>query len=210
MNFSKLVSYVFHPVFIPLIVLLALFNFTPIFINSVSDNFCIRSLYILFFLVCTILPVLTSIILVKLKLIGSFEMHENKDRIFPLIMNVIFLIVGGIFNNSCLNNFPFIKLFFLGLIILTILALVISFFWKISLHTLAAGNMLAVFVSSNFLIKSNLFLIFVALFFAIIIAFSRYKEDAHTIPQLILGLIIGFCTQIFLLLNQSSIITSTI
>ncbi len=210
MNFSKFISYVFHPVFIPLIILLTIFNFTPILLNSSSDNFCIKSLYILFVLVCTILPILTSIVLVKLKLIGSFEMHENKDRIFPLIMNGIYLIIGGIFNNSCLNFFPFVKLFFLGLIVLTIFALVISFFWKISLHTLAAGNMIAVFVSSNYLIETNLFLIFVALFFAVIITFSRYNEDAHSIPQLILGLTIGFCTQIFLLLNQSSIITSII
>ena len=110
MNFSKLISYVFHPVFIPFIVLVTLFNFTPILLNSSSDNFCIKSLYILFFLVCTILPVLTSVILVKLKLIGSFEMHESKDRIFPLIMNLIYLIVGGLFNNSCLNVFPFVKI----------------------------------------------------------------------------------------------------
>ena len=75
---------------------------------------------------------------------------------------------------------------------------------------LAAGNMLAVFVSSNFLIEPNLFLVFISLVFTLIIAFSRYNEGAHTIPQLILGMVIGFCTQIFLVLNQSSIITSII
>ena len=65
------------------------------------------------------------------------------------------------------------------------------------MHMLAAGNMLAVFVSSNFLIEPNLFLVFISLVFALIIAFSRYSEGSHTIPQLILGIIIGFFTQVF-------------
>tara|TARA_A100001234_G_scaffold221440_1_gene237531 strand:+ start:5608 stop:6240 length:633 start_codon:yes stop_codon:yes gene_type:complete len=210
MRFSKFISYVFHPVFIPLIILFILFYFTPIIANSTSNNICVNSIYTLFILVYTILPVLTSVVLVKFRLIGSFEMHDNRDRIVPLITNIIYMILGGIINSSCLNIFPFVKLIFLAIFIITICALVISFFWKISLHMLAAGNMLAVFVSSNFLIEPNLFLVFISLVFALIIAFSRYSEGSHTIPQLILGMVIGFCAQVFLVLNQSSIITSII
>ena len=210
MRFSKFISYVFHPIFIPLIILFILFYFTPILANSTSNNICVNSIYTLFILVYTILPVLTSVVLVKFGLIGSFEMHDNRDRIVPLMMNIIYMIVGGIINSSCLNVFPFVKLIFLAIFIITICALVISFFWKISMHMLAAGNMLAVFVSSNFLIEPNLILVFITLVFALIIAFSRYSEGAHTIPQLILGMAIGFCTQVFLVLNQSSIITSII
>ena len=210
MRFSKFISYVFHPVFVPLIILFILFNFTPVLANSTSNNICVNSIYILFALIYTILPVLTSIVLVKFGLIGSFEMHDNRDRIVPLMTNIIYMILGGIINSSCLNIFPFVKLIFLAIFIITICALVISFFWKISLHMLAAGNMLAVFVSSNFLIEPNLFLVFISLVFALIIAFSRYSEGSHTIPQLILGMVIGFCAQVFLVLNQSSIITSII
>ena len=210
MRFSKFISYVFHPVFIPLIILFILFNFTPILVNSNSNNICVKSVYILFILVYTILPVLTSVVLFKLKLIRSFEMHDNKDRIVPLMTNTIYMILGGIMSSSCLNILPFVKLIFLSYFLITICALVISFFWKISLHMLAAGNMLAVFVSSNFLIEPNLVLVFISLIFALIIAFSRYNEGAHNIPQLILGMAIGFCTQIVLVLNQSSTITSII
>ena len=157
MRFSKFISYVFHPVFIPLIILFILFNFTSILAISNSNNICVNSIYILFILVYTILPVLTSVVLVKFGIIGSFEMHDNKERIVPLMTNTIYIILGGIINSSCLNIFPFVKLIFLAIFIITICALVISFFWKISLHMLAAGNMLAVFVSSNFLIEPNLF-----------------------------------------------------
>ena len=210
MKFSKFISYVFHPVFIPLIILFILFNFTSILVNSNSNNICVKSVYILFILVYTILPILTSVVLFKLKLIRSFEMHDNKDRIVPLMTNTIYMILGGIMSSSCLNILPFVKLIFLSYFLITICALVISFFWKISLHMLAAGNMLAVFVSSNFLIEPNLVLVFISLIFALIIAFSRYNEGAHNIPQLILGMAIGFCTQIVLFLNQSSTITSII
>ena len=210
MKFSKFISYVFHPVFIPLIILFTIFNFTSILANSNSNNICVKSVYILFILVYTILPILTSVVLFKLKLIRSFEMHDKKDRIAPLLTNTIYIIVGGLISSSCLNILPFVKLIFLSYFLITICALVISFFWKISLHMLAAGNMLAVFVSSNFLIEPNLFLVFISLVFALIIAFSRYSEGSHTIPQLILGMVIGFCAQVFLVLNQSSIITSII
>lgn len=210
MRFSKFISYVFHPVFIPLIILFTLFNFTSILVNSNSNNICVKSVYILFILVYTILPILTSAVLVKLKLIRSFEMHDNRDRIIPLVTNIIYMIVGGIISSSCLNILPFVKLIFLSYFLITICALVISFFWKISLHMLAAGNMLAVFVSSNFLIEPNLFLIFISLVFTLIIAFARYNESAHTMPQILFGIIIGFYTQILLVLNQSSIITSII
>ena len=201
MRFSKFISYVFHPVFIPLVILFTLFNFTPIIANSTSNNICVKSIYILFILIYTILPILTSVVLVKFRLIGTFEMHENKDRIVPLMMNIIYMLIGGIINSSCLNVFPFIKLIFLAIFIMTVCALIISFFWKISLHMLAAGNMLAVFVSSNFLIEPNLFLVFISLVSSLIIALSRFSESAHTIPQLIFGMAIGFCTQILLVLN---------
>ena len=201
MKFSKFISYVFHPVFIPLVILFTLFNFTPIIANSTSNNICVKSIYILFILIYTILPILTSVVLVKFRLIGTFEMHENKDRIVPLMMNIIYMLIGGIINSSCLNVFPFIKLIFLAIFIMTVCALIISFFWKISLHMLAAGNMLAVFVSSNFLIEPNLFLVFISLVSSLIIALSRFSESAHTIPQLIFGMAIGFCTQILLVLN---------
>ena len=210
MIFSKFISYVFHPVYIPLIILFTLFNFTSILANSTSNNICVKSVYILFILVYTILPILTSVVLFKLKLIRSFEMHDSKDRIVPLMTNTIYMIVGGIISSSCLNILPFVKLIFLSYFLITICALAISFFWKISLHMLAAGNMLAVFVSSNFLIEPNLILVFITLVFALIIAFSRYREGAHTIPQLILGMAIGFCTQILIVLNQSLTITSII
>ena len=39
-------------------------------------------------------------------------MHDNRDRIVPLMMNIIYMIVGGIINSSCLNVFPFVKLIF--------------------------------------------------------------------------------------------------
>ena len=210
MRFSKFISYVFHPVFVPLIILFTLFNFIHELESSSSENICVRSLYILFILVYTVLPILTSVVLVKLGLIGSLEMHDKRDRIIPLMTNTIYMVFGGLLNSFCLNVFPFVKLIFLAFFIITICALVISFYWKISLHMLAAGNMLAIFVSSNFLIETNLFLVFISLVLSLIIAYSRYNEGAHTIPQLIFGIVIGFCTQIFLILNQSSIITSII
>ena len=108
MRFSKFISYIFHPVFIPLIVLFTLFNFTSILVNSNSNNICVKSVYILFILVYTILPILTSVVLFKLKLIRSFEMHDNKDRIVPLMTNTIYMILGGIISSSCLNILPFV------------------------------------------------------------------------------------------------------
>ena len=115
MRFSKFISYVFHPVFIPLIILFILFNFTSILAISTSNNICVNSIYILFILVYTILPVLTSLVLFKFGLIGSFEMHDNRDRIVPLMTNTIYIILGGIINSSCLNILPFVKLIFLVL-----------------------------------------------------------------------------------------------
>ena len=42
-------------------------------------------------------------------------MHDNKDRIVPLMTNTIYMILGGIINSSCLNILPFVKLIFLVL-----------------------------------------------------------------------------------------------
>ena len=50
MRFSKFISYVFHPVFIPLIILFTLFNFTSTLVISNSNNICVKSVYILFIL----------------------------------------------------------------------------------------------------------------------------------------------------------------
>ena len=102
MRFSKFISYVFHPVFVPLIILFTLFNFIHELESSSSENICVRSLYILFILVYTVLPILTSVVLVKLGLIGSLEMHDKRDRIIPLMTNTIYMVFGGLLNSFCL------------------------------------------------------------------------------------------------------------
>ena len=82
-----------------------------------------------------LIPALIIVMMKKWHLIDSFEMEDRDDRLGPLFIMILFLYATLRFFSKIqlLSVFNF---YLTTTIVVTVLAFIITFFWKISLHAL--------------------------------------------------------------------------
>ena len=193
MKLSKVISFFFHPIFMPTYAIFLLFAFSPLFSDfmSMSQKIQIVQLVIIFTL---LLPIFSVLTLKKFNIVTSIYMENREERRWPLLFTIIWYYLLFRFLDSIHIQYIVIQLLF-GAMLILLLAIIVSNFWKISLHMLGIGGVLGAFFAIQTLFGGNIFLIITLLFCAGLVGFARVNEDAHTLKQVYLGFLVGFCTE---------------
>jgi len=215
-TFSKIISIVIHPIFIPLYAFFCYMNIGHFSILNLQ-NLSLNQLYVFSGLIVffTILFPITSILIMrKSNIISDYELSVRKERMPVLISSLIYLGVYYYLIRSLeLNKFE-VEIFgsFLsviwGGIIVSLLCILITYFWKISLHTAAisglAGGLMALSLLltpiANF--QEIVLLNSVAILLVGIVGFSRLYLKAHNYLQVIAGMILGFSVEFLVVKND--------
>jgi len=188
MSLEKIVSILFHPVFVPTItVFLVVKIYSNIIIlenqaGIILIGTCVFSL---------ILPLLSVFILLLTKKINSLEMPKKEERFLPILFASIWMILGFYFMKEIFSYAPIMKSIYLGAIYIMLIALLITKKWKISLHMLAIGGATGVFIILEFLFGQNLMLLLITILISGILGFSRLSLKAHSLNQIYAGFIVG-------------------
>ena len=193
MRFSKILSFVFHPVLMPTYAILLLLYFSKVFSQfmPIEQKTHLINLTLIFTL---LLPLLGVFLLKKLKIVSSIYMENQKERKWPLLIAISsYYLLFRMFEFLYIH--PIIIKLVLGAILILFLAVIISNFWKISLHMLGIGGVLGAFLAIHTLFGGNIFLIITLLFCAGLVGFARVNENAHNLKQTYLGFIIGTCIE---------------
>ncbi len=192
----KSISYIFHPLLMPILGVIFYFSKSPRYIPLPI----IKAKLISIFILTVVLPVLLYYLLKTLKKVDSFHLETVKERIIPLILNVIIiiLVIQRILPQNEINELYY---FFLGILLSTIACLILAILkFKASIHMIAVGGVFMFFIalSIHFSININGTL---ALFFILIgaIATSRLYLKAHTNTELAIGFFIGLVPQLTML-----------
>ena len=193
MKLSKVISFFFHPIFMPTYAIFLLFAFSPLFSDfmSMSQKIQIVQLVIIFTL---LLPIFSVLTLKKFNIVTSIYMENREERRWPLLFTIIWYYLLFRLLDSIHIQYIVIQLLF-GAMLILLLAIIVSNFWKISLHMLGIGGVLGAFFAIQTLFGGNIFLIITLLFCAGLVGFARVNEDAHTLKQVYLGFLVGFCTE---------------
>ena len=193
MKLSKVISFFFHPIFMPTYAIFLLFAFSPLFSDfmSMSQKIQIVQLVIIFTL---LLPIFSVLTLKKFNIVTSIYMENREERRWPLLFTIIWYYLLFRFLDSIHIQYIVIQFLF-GAMLILLLAIIVSNFWKISLHMLGIGGVLGAFFAIQTLFGGNIFLIITLLFCAGLVGFARVNEDAHTLKQVYLGFLVGFCTE---------------
>lgn len=194
-RFLKSVSYIFHPLLMPIFGVLFYFLKSPRFIPLDIIQAKLVSLVIL----TVILPILLFFLLKTLGKVKSINLETTSERILPLTLNciVIFLVLQRILTPTQIIELYY---FFVGILIstMTCLFLVLAKF-KASIHMIAVAGVFMFFIalSIHFSININGT---IALMIIIIgaIASSRLHMKAHTYKELIIGFFVGLLPQLLL------------
>ena len=191
----KSISYVFHPLIMPLLGVIFYFSKSPRYIPFDIIQAKIVSLFIL----TVILPILLYLLLKTVGVVNTINLETTKERIYPLLLNgiVILIVLQRILTPTQAIELYF---FFVGILIsnMACLLLVIMKF-KASIHMIAVSGVFMFFIalSIHFSININGTLALMCIIMGAI-ATSRLHLKAHTYKELILGVFIGFMPQLIL------------
>ncbi|MBL7885898.1 MAG: hypothetical protein JNJ52_04065 [Flavobacterium sp.] len=186
-------SYLFHPIFIPLLgtVLYLLFN---------ENYFTIEQSYLVLFqiLIITIfLPMAFFYLLKTFGKVDSIMLSDVNQRKIPLLLQMALTSVL-ITQSITVERFPELFFFFFAGLITTFIAFVLLFFKvKSSIHMIGISALSFFVIGLSMHNQINIIYTIATLFFFTgIIASSRLYMKAHTMTELILGYIIGMVPQI--------------
>ena len=196
---AKIISIVFQPLLVPTYTLLIIFSLNS-YISLLVPVQARHVLMWIVFLSTFVFPVLFIFILYKRGFIKTLNMDDKEERIFPLIVTgVFYLLMYYIVWNSQFDSVY--NMLFLGSALLIIMALIISIYWKISMHMIGVGGMLGALigVAMETYVDLAFYVILVALVCGLV-GFARLKLKAHTPAQVYAGFLAGFCLMLFLFL----------
>ncbi len=192
----KSISFVFHPLIMPLLGVLFYFHKTPRFIPEPLQNAKIFSIIIL----TIILPILLFFLLKTINRVDTIYLKSTKERLIPLVINcvIITLILIRVLTP---NEIIELYYFFLGILYSTLACLIMAIFKvKASIHMIAASGffMFAVAIGIHFQININGTIALMMLILGAI-ATSRLHLKAHTNQELIIGIFTGLFPQLILM-----------
>ncbi len=189
MNVFKFFSIILHPIFTPIIfIYLSLIIIPQAQICMAQDT---AVFFITLIIITIIIPLTCILIMLKKNIISSYEIKKKEERFSPLLITALCYIILLAKLNLTYALDPIIEAQIIGVTIILFSALIISIFWKISLHMLGVGGgcgiILGLYLISE---KGLLFLVglFIASFF---LSICRKKEKAHNNTQLIIGFFVG-------------------
>lgn len=191
----KSVSYIFHPILMPLVGVILYFYVSPRFIPLEILYAKLVSLTIL----TVIIPLLIYFLLKTLGKVETINLKSTRERILPLGLNgiIILIVIQRILINS---QFVELYFFFNGILISIIICLLLAFFkFKASIHMISVTSMFTFFilVSSHFNININELLALMSIITGAV-ATSRLHLKAHTVTELLIGIFIGVMPQLIL------------
>ena len=206
MKFSKILSYLLHPILMPIIVLYIGINNVDYF-YIIFHNYS-NTLYLIILAFTMVLPLISAILFVKLGRVESLEMRKRKERRGPLFISILIMIIGFPIFYSIAKLSPHLSAIYISSIILLFFSFLITIRWKISLHMLGIGGATGTFIALNYIFGGIYYFIF--LFFALsgLLAFSRLDQKAHNESQVYVGFVLGCVFQSLFIVNYSSIIST--
>lgn len=184
------ISAVFHPLIYPTLASVLLFTSDTYF-----SLFEIRAkLYVtgLVFVCSYLVPLLSMPLLLASGAISSVTMDSRRERSLPLLVaGVMFYVTYFLLKKY--EAIVFLNIFILTSCITVIAALFVTYWWKISLHTIGVGGFLAAIIQHGRIYGTDNFWLFAFfLILAGIIGSVRLASQAHSPNQVFAGFFSGF------------------
>lgn len=195
-HFLSIISYIFHPLFVPIGGTAMYFLVTPKY-----SSFEIQSGNIVpIFILTVIIPIIFFLILKNLGAISSIFLPTPKERKYSLYINAILLLM--VLYKVIPNNYvPELFYFFLGLLTATGATLILLFFrFKTSIHLLGMGSILMFMIALSIHFEINITLA-ISIFTLLtgVVATARLYLHAHSQIELLMGFLLGVFSQMLIL-----------
>lgn len=190
---AELVTYLFNPLILPLAGVLVILN-SGIYDLTIPDSGK-WLIYLIVFTSAFLLPLSILPFFYYLKLIDSLMITEKRARILPLAVTfIVYYLTFLVFHHKIPLHFVVTE-FIHGTAFAVFFIILISFFWKISIHMVGFGGILALLLYISFTYGVDLMYLIIGLVCITgITAAARLYLHHHNPAQIYLGFMLGFIT----------------
>jgi hypothetical protein len=188
---AKVISIVFHPLLLTTYLVLSLGVFFPAILGINSAVLYLFTLFI--FVITFVFPALNIVLMVKISgSPASLGMASRRERLVPFVfISCIYMATAYLFYYKAVLGMSFIKLMVI-IAVLVVVATVITFFYKISVHSLAMAGFIGILLPMNRSVGGALLLpTVVVIVVAGVVMSSRLLLNAHTLREVLSGACIG-------------------
>jgi len=187
---AKIIAVIFHPLLMPVYGMAIIFSAPTLFGYL---PFTVKKLLFLIMLVNNVLLPLSLLpFFFHRNIISSWSIIERKERNIPLIITTILYCA----TSYIIFRFPipvFLKSFIFATAFLSLIVTVINFWWKISLHSVGAGALIAlVLILSLKMFTPLMWYLISAIIAGGLVLSSRLKLNFHNPQQVWIGIFTGF------------------
>lgn len=194
---AKIFSILFHPLLIPSIGILILYNS-----GSVLEYlpFQAKKIILLVVSVSTLVLPLTFVpFFIFQKIIKNLQMQNNKERLIPFFVTFV-LYFFCYYLLQRLGAPQTITKFLFAATCSVLVLFLLSFKWKISAHMLGIGGLTGALIAISFRLNVNLeYFIIAAIIASGIVGYSRLKLKTHEQYQIYIGWLTGFFTSFLII-----------
>lgn len=187
---AKTISVVFHPLFMPVYGIIIIFSAPTLFGYLPSS---IKRLLLLIILINNVLLPLSLLPYLRYRNhITSWSIDNRKERMLPLFIATILYAA----TSYIIIRYPvpgFIKTYILGIFFISLSLTALNRWWKISIHSTAAGAIASLVLVLSFKMNSPLFwpLLLVIISAGLVLS-SRLKLNAHNPLEVWSGFFLGY------------------
>lgn len=193
---AHLLSYVFHPLFIPTYFFLYLMQVLPFEFVGITDWQLKMRLFSVAWLTA-FFPAFAVFLLWRLKLSDSIFLRTQKERIIPYVITMFFYWWMYYLSRNFTDQPIALKFFYLGIFVASAISMTVNNFMKVSLHAMGiAGLTTAIILVSVFYPVNNEIWVLLAVVLVALVMSARLVVSDHSKKELLVGLFIGVFTQV--------------
>jgi hypothetical protein len=193
---ANFLSYIFHPIFIPVYVIAFLVFVHPSYFSGFSEKAKLQTV-VISAVNLVAFPLLSVLLLRALGFIDSVFLRTRQDRIIPyMACGIFFFWAYTVFKKQELYP-PIMATFILGVFLAASAGLIANIYFKVSMHAMGVGGMLGIaWVVAN----SNTMLMTWPMALAVLITglvcTARLVVSNHSQKDIYFGLLIGIASQL--------------
>lgn len=189
---AEAVSTVFHPVIMPLAGFVII-----IYSGTYAGNLepaARGNLILLLAGLTVVLPLIFIPLYMYVKLIKDVTMEDRRERLVPMYITLAcylfaFILIRNMPLSNIYNNFM------VGVCLTLLLVIIVSMYWKISMHMAGLGGVVALILYLSFRLSTDLMIfLIVSLLASGFTACARLITGSHTPAQVYAGFALGFIT----------------
>lgn len=200
MNYRKIantLSWVLHPFLLPVYLMAVLLTMTTFAHYSTQVKFYLMWVVALYAIV---IPFLVLGVLHSLGRISSFKVDNRRERWLPLAVGIVCYVLCAI-TFAKIPSAIFLRKFMVAAACCEAMCLVVSLWWKISLHLTGMGAVVALLVVMNIIGVGNMLIpLMVAILAAGALASARLYLGCHNGAQVLAGFCGGFAVALLAVL----------